>query len=79
MIAPDVHHGLKAVQGLMYGRTKAREAPPVRPVPDALVDATRAHVSRQVWAMIELRRLTGARPGEGVIMRTCDVDTSGEV
>jgi integrase len=29
--------------------------------------------------MIQLQRLTGARPGEVVIMRTCDVDTSGEV
>ena len=29
--------------------------------------------------MIELQRLTGMRPGEVVIMRTCDLDMSGDV
>src|SRR5262249_11135074 len=79
LVPPDIHHGLKAVAGLRMGRTKARETAPIKPVPEASVDAVRPHVSRQVWAMIELQRLTGARPGEVVIMRTCDVDTSGDV
>jgi hypothetical protein len=79
LVPPGVHHGLKAVSGLSPGRTKAREASPVKPVPEASVDAVRPFVSRQVWAMIELQRLTGARPGEVVIMRTCDVDTPGGV
>src|SRR5262249_30658156 len=56
-----------------------RERPPVRPVEDERVDAVRPHVSRQVWAMVELQRLTGMRSGEVVIMRTGDVDRSGEV
>ena len=34
-----------------------------------LVDAIRCHVSRHVWAMIQLQLLTGARPGEIVSMR----------
>jgi integrase len=79
MVPPSVHQGLKAVQGIRPGRADVREAPPVRPVPDALVDAVRPFVSRQVWAMIELQRLTGMRPGEVVIMRTQDIDTSGRV
>lgn len=29
--------------------------------------------------MIELQRLTGMRPGEVTVMRTCDIDTSGRV
>ena len=29
--------------------------------------------------MIELQRLTGMRPGEVVIMRTCDLERSGDV
>ena len=33
----------------------------------------------QVWAMVELQRLSGMRPGEVVTMRTCDLDTSGRV
>lgn len=43
------------------------------------MDAVRAYVARQVWAMIDLQRPTGMRPGEAVIMRTCDLDVSGEV
>lgn len=79
LVPPDVHHGLKAVSGLTMGRTKARETSPVKLVPEASVDAVRPHVSRQVWAMVEFQRLVGARPGEVVIMRTCDLDTSGDV
>jgi len=51
----------------------------VKPVPEAHVDAIRDHVSRQVCAMIELQRLTGMRPGEVVIMRTADLDTTGKL
>ena len=36
----------------------------IRPVVDADVEAVRPFVSRQVWAMIELQRLTGMRSGE---------------
>ncbi|MCA8983261.1 MAG: tyrosine-type recombinase/integrase [Planctomycetaceae bacterium] len=61
------------------GRTKARETPRVKPVAEAVVDAIREHVPPQVWGMIELQRWTGMRPGEVVIMRGCDLNTSGEV
>src|SRR5262249_6337646 len=79
LIPPSVHQGLKAVEGLKRGRSEARESEPVKPVPDAFVDAIQPHVSRQVWAMIELQRLTGMRPGEVVIVRTCDLDTTGRI
>jgi integrase len=79
MVPPQVHWGLKAVKGLKKGRSGVRESEPVKPVPDAFVDAIRPHVSRQVWAMVELQRLSGMRPGEVCIMRTIDVDTSGRV
>lgn len=75
----SVHHGLSAVKGLRKGRSGVREAPPVKSVPEALVDAIRPHVARQVWAMSELQRLTGVRPGEVVIMQPCDIDTLGKV
>ena len=77
MIAPDVHLALKTVEGVRRGQ--ARETTPVQPVADTLVDAVKPHVSRQIWAMIELQRLTGARPGEICIMRTCDLVTTGKV
>jgi integrase len=79
MIPPSVHHGLQAVSGLRRGRCDVRETEPVRPVPDAFVDAIQSHVPRQVWAMVQLQRLSGMRPGEACMMRTIDVDTSGRV
>src|SRR3954454_3124492 len=63
---------------LKKGRSAAREAEGGTPVPDAYVDAIRPYVSRQVWAMIELQRLTGMRPGEVTMMRTCDLDMTGQ-
>jgi integrase len=79
MVPSSTHHGLKAVSGLRRGRADVRESEPVKPVPDAFVAAIRPHVSRQVWAMVQLQRLSGMRPGEVCIMRTIDVDTSGRV
>ncbi len=64
LVPPSVHHGLRAVSGLRKGRADVRESEPVRPVPEAAVDAVRPHVSRQVWAMVELQRLTAMRPGK---------------
>lgn len=79
LISPSVFHGLQSVRGLARGRTEARESEPVRPVPEAFVDALKPHAPPQIWAMIELQRLTGMRPGEVTIMRSCDLDTSGAV
>jgi integrase len=77
LIEVDVHQRLTTVQAIGKGRTPARESIPVKPVPDGMAEAVRPYVSRQVWAMIELEHLTGARPGEIVIMRTADINTTG--
>lgn len=79
MVPESVLRGLKTVEGLRRGHSDARESEPVRPVPNGNVDAIQPHVSRQVWAMIELQRLTGMRPGEACIMRTCDLDVTGRI
>jgi integrase len=79
LVPAAVYHALKAVPGLQKGRTAAREPEAVKPVPEADVDAVRPYVSRQVWTMVQLQKLTGMRPGEVVIMRTCDVDRTGPV
>ena len=79
MAPPSLHHGLQAVSGLRRGRADVRESEPVKPVPDSFVDAIRPHVSRQIWAMVELQRLSGMRPQEVCIIRTGDVDRSGRV
>lgn len=79
LVPPAVHQGLQAVSGLKRGRCGARETEPVKPVPEAHVEAVLKHAPPPVAAMIELQRLTGMRPGEVVIMRGCDVDTTGKL
>ncbi len=79
LLPGSVVHALKAVAGLRAGRSEARESEPVKPVPEAYVEAIRPHVLPAVWAMIELQRLTGCRPGEVVTMRGCDLNMTGRV
>lgn len=78
-IPPSVYQALSTVGGLRYGRTAAKESDPVRPVAENEVAAIERYVSRQVWTMVQLQLLTGMRPGEVVIMRGCDIDTTGDV
>lgn len=79
LISISVFQSLKAVESLKRGRTTAREPAPVGPVADDRVDGIQPFVSRQVWALIELQRLTGARGGELFKLRRKDIDTSGDV
>ena len=79
LVPTSLYHGLQAVAGLRKGRSGVRESEPVKPVREAHVEAIHSHVSRQVWAMIQLQRLTGMRPGEAVAMRACDIDMSGDL
>jgi integrase len=76
---PSVFHGLQAVSGLKRGRTEARETERVKPVPQALIDATLPYVPPQVGAMIQFQLFTGCRPGEACIIRGCDIDVTGRV
>ena len=66
---------LLAVKGLQAGRSTARETAPVKPVSDAVFEATLAEIgSPQIRTMLQVIRMTGARPGEVCIMRTGDID-----
>lgn len=73
------HHALLAVKALGAGRSEAREKAPVRPVPDAHVDAVQPYLSRQLWAVVSLQRLTGMRSSEALALRGADLDTTGDV
>lgn len=79
IVGASTLHALQAVAALKAGRTEAPETNRVLPVPDDHVDAVLPHVSPQVAAMIELQRKTGARAGEIIQLRPCDVDRSGEI
>ena len=76
LVPPRVHQAIQTVPSLRRGRADVRESKPVKPAPDAFVDAVRPFVARQVWAMVELQRLTGMRPGEAVAMRNIDIETA---
>jgi len=79
LIPIGTHQALTTVEGLRRGRSEARESAPVVPVPEADIDAIMPHVSRQVWALVQLQLLTGARAGELLPLRALDLDTSGAV
>jgi len=79
LVEPSVLAGLDAVRGLRMGRSRARETEPVRPVDDAVVEATLPHLPEVVADMVRVQRLTGMRPGELCGLTTGQIDTSGEV
>lgn len=79
LVTPSVLQAINAVPGIKKGRSDARESPPVRPVPDAVVDATLPALPAILADMVRFERYTGCRPAEVCIVRPCDVDSSGEV
>jgi len=79
LVFPSALHGLQSVRGLQKGRSPARETAPVRQVAVACVEAVLPYLRSQVAAMVQLQLLTGMRPGEVVVMRPIDLDTTGRV
>jgi site-specific recombinase XerD len=76
LVAEATWRALRAVRGLRRGEAGVREGSDVEPVPQELIDAVRPFVSPQVWSLIQLQLYTAARPGELVIMRPLDLDTT---
>lgn len=79
LLPSSSYEALRCVSGLKFGRTEARECDPVEPVADDVVDHTLQYMTPTVQAMVRLQRLCGARPGEIVQMRTCDLDMSAAI
>lgn len=77
LIDASIYHALQTLPPLKRGRTKAVDHEPVKPVAREAVEAIRPYVSRQVAALIDLQLATGARPGELLRLRACDIDTQG--
>jgi integrase len=71
--------GLQTVAGLQAGRTAAKETAPVEPVSELRIHAVKPYVSRPVWGLIQFMLFTGARPGEAVRLRWCDIDAEEDV
>ena len=79
LVHPDTYNRLATVAGLRRGRSPAKDAEPIKPVDDDVVDQTLPHLPDTVADMVRIQRLTGARPGEVCIMRPMDIDQAGEV
>ena len=76
LVPVTVYQALRAVPNVPKGRTAVRESPPVRPVEDAVVEATLPHLPTVVADMVQFQRLTGARPGGVCQLRPMDIDRS---
>ena len=79
LVPLTVHQALETVEGLRAGRSKAKETAPVKPVAVDTVEATLPHMTPQIAAMVRLQLLTGMRPGEVIILRGLDLETSGKM
>jgi integrase len=79
MIPGTVCEALRCVAGLKRGRSEAREGRKVTPISDADIIATIEQLPKVVADMVQLQRLTGARPGEICDIRPGDVNRKGDV
>lgn len=76
LIPATVKAELTQVRGVKRGRSAAPERAPVRPVDDATIDATLAHMMPNTADMVRVHRLTGMRPCELCAMRWPHIDTT---
>lgn len=79
LVPGAVFHALQCVPGLKKGRTAARECPPIGPAPEASIEAVLPHLTPHVRGMVLVQWAAAMRPCEVVIMRPCDIDTTGAV
>lgn len=70
---------LECVKALRVGEFGVVDGEKVRPVAEGDIEAIRPHVSTVVWSMIQVQRYSAARPGEVVIMRAVDLDTTASI
>lgn len=75
-VRPQVLTALETMAPLKAGRCDARETSPVEPVADTDVDVVLSELSEPLQAVVNLLRLTGARTGEILSMRTGEIDRS---
>ena len=79
LVPAIAYHGLLAVDGLKFGRSRARETLRIRPVPDEHVNQVLLLLNRHVRAMVQVQLLTGMRPQEIRNLRTGDIDATSDV
>ena len=79
IVPANVYHALTAVENVRTGTQGIKEGRKITTVDLDRVERTKPFLNRQIQALIELQIHTGARAGELLAMRPCDLDRSGDV
>jgi len=79
MVPASTYEALRSLPGLRRGEQGVPEGRSVNPVPEQHIEAVRPRLNAPVAALVNLQLYTAARPGELVIMRPIDLDTSGRI
>ena len=79
LVPSSVYADLSIITPPAAGKLGVPKRTKVLPVSYKDIEAVKPLVSPQVRALIELQILSAARPGELVVLRKCDIDTSGDV
>jgi len=75
LVSESVHRALACVEPIQRGEIPGlRESKNVTGVEQSAIDAVRPYLSRQLWAVVQIQLLTGARGGEILQMRGCDIE-----
>lgn len=79
LVPTTVYEGLRALPPLMPGRGGVKEGKPRKPAdPDAVAKAL-PFMPPAVRVVVQLLRITGARPTEILTLRPCDLDRKNEI
>ena len=79
LVPVATYQSLCTVAALKAGKTLAKESNPVKPVDDQTLATTVEQMPEIIADMTMLQRHCGARPGEVVLLRPCDIDRDGAV
>jgi site-specific recombinase XerD len=79
MVPVAILQALQAVQGLRSGKCAAADSEPVLPAPTEAIEGAKKHIGPVLSVLIDVQKLTGARAGELVGLRPCDLNRSGRV
>jgi integrase len=79
LVAASAYHGLLALDGLKFGRSRARETLRITPVPADDFERVLPHLNEFVRAMVQVQWLTGMRPQEIRNLRAADIDRTEDV
>ncbi len=76
IVPAATYQALMTLDGLLKGRSNAKESLPVKPVCEEHVEAVLPFLRLQLRDLVRLQRKIGCRPEDVAIIRPCDVDRS---